>query len=230
MKEISDSETHNCSKQNYVQTELELGISATERVYTPNPRWDSLGNTHDSYWDSLEQEQATQQQDPCDILDQTNVVSVGNSRSNPIGHTDNERFWISAHQHKHLVGEQLFVESNELTPTAHQQCFCVGEQVKEVTNLYISESIVGEQVKHHTQKQAQQNEPAHWIERYWVERGGNKYWYYRYTWMAGRKMHRVYIGSTRSRQAQTKVELVREAIDQGKSPCEIKQLIKSEYD
>ena len=284
MKEISDSETHNCSKQNYVQTELELGISATERVYTPNPRWDSLSNTHDPYWDFLEQEQATQQQDSCDILDQTSVVSVGTYPADPIRDTDNEIFRISAHQLLHSVGEQFFMESNELTPSAHQQCFCVGEQViddtnlhisesivgeqvsdatnshiSEIivgeqvkhhtqklahqqcfsvgeqviddTNLHISESIVGEQVKHHTQKPALPNEqPAHWIERYWVERGGNKYWYYRYTWMAGRKMHRVYIGSTRSRRVQEKVEWIREAIADGKSPDEIKQLIKGEYD
>ncbi len=268
MKEISDSETHNCSKQNYVQTELELGISATERVvYTPNPRWDSLGNTHDPYWDSLDLDLPKQQQEPCDNLEQTSVVSVGNFSANPIGDTDREIFSVSAHQHLHPVGEQLFIESDELTPSAHQQCFCVGEQVTDATNLHISESIVGEQVKHHTQKLAHQQcfyvgeqviddtnlhisesivgeqvkhhtqklalpneQPTHWIERYWVERGGNKYWYYRYTWMAGRKMHRVYIGSTRSRIALFKAELVKSAIGDGKSSTEIKQLIKGEYD
>ena len=233
MKEIFDSRSNDL-KQTHLQLELAIDIPITERVYTPNPRWDCLENTtHDPYWETLEDSLPIQQQNSnsCDILDQTNVISVGNFPANPIGDTDREIFSVSAHQHLHPVGEQLFIESDELTPSAHQQCFCVGEQVSDATNLHISESIVGEQVKHHTQKLALPNEqPTHWIERYWVERGGNKHWYYRYTWMAGRKMHRVYIGSTRSRQVQEKVELVREAIALGMSPSEIKQLINGEYD
>ena len=233
MKEIFDSRSNDL-KQTHLQLELAIDIPITERVYTPNPRWDCLENTtYDPYWETLEDSLPIQQQNSnsCDILDQTNVISVGNFPANPTSYTENEIFSVSAHQHKHPVGEQLFIESDELAPFAHQQCFCVGEQVIDVTNLHISESIVGEQVKHHTQKLALPNDqPAHWIERYWVQRGGNKYWYHRYTWMAGRKMHRVYIGSTRSRQVQEKVELVREAIALGMSPSEIKQLINGEYD
>lgn len=163
--------------------------------------------TYDPYWDELQQEHLSS--------------NIENSQ-------------ISKHPSapERLEVVEQFFKSNELTPTlAHQQYLGVGEQVKVTTKLDISEICVGEQVKHDTQKSAhQQEKPAHWIERYWVERGGKKYWYYRYTWMAGRKMHRVYIGSVRSRQAQTKVDLVREAISNEKFPCEIRELISSPID
>ncbi|MHC5597469.1 MAG: hypothetical protein ACYTXC_16280 [Nostoc sp.] len=32
----------------------------------------------------------------------------------------------------------------------------------------------------------------------WVERPGNKYWYFRYCWMRGRKINRLYLGSVTS--------------------------------
>ncbi|WP_292869163.1 hypothetical protein [Nostoc sp. LPT] len=45
---------------------------------------------------------------------------------------------------------------------------------------------------------------THWVEKYWVERSGNKYWYYRYCWMVGRKKNRVYLGSVDSLKAKRK--------------------------
>ncbi|MDZ8240588.1 MAG: hypothetical protein RMZ69_26130, partial [Nostoc sp. ChiQUE01a] len=62
--------------------------------------------------------------------------------------------------------------------------------------------------------------------RYWVERGTNKYWYYRYCWMFGRKIHRRYLGSVHSPRAQQKKQAVEEAIADGQSPTEIKQLLR----
>lgn len=87
---------------------------------------------------------------------------------------------------------------------------------------------VGEQVKLDTKKVAhQQDKPiTHWVERYWVERGSSKLWYYRYTWMEGRKLHRHYIGSVRSPKANLKKQTVEDAIVDGQSPDEIIALIR----
>jgi hypothetical protein len=67
---------------------------------------------------------------------------------------------------------------------------------------------------------------THWVEKYWVERISNKYWYYRYCWMEGRKISRIYIGAVASRKAQLKKQAVEDAILDGQSPQEIKQLIR----
>ena len=87
---------------------------------------------------------------------------------------------------------------------------------------------VGEQVSSTTKKVAHQHDKpiSHWIERYWVERGSSKFWYYRYTWMSGRKLNRNYIGSVRSPLAQLKKQAIESAIADGESPQEIKQLIR----
>ena len=87
---------------------------------------------------------------------------------------------------------------------------------------------VGEQVKLDTKKVAHQHDKpiTHWVERYWVERGSSKLWYYRYTWMSGRKLNRHYIGSVRSPRAKLKKQAVENAIADGESPQEIKQLIR----
>ncbi|MEH1883740.1 MAG: hypothetical protein V7L19_10400 [Nostoc sp.] len=78
------------------------------------------------------------------------------------------------------------------------------------------ESCVGAQVSHVT----------HWVEKYWVKRSGNKYWYYRYCWMVGRKKNHRYIGSVNSITAKQKRVLVETAIANGKLPIEIEKLIK----
>ena len=222
MKEVRPDRADDCSNQIHLQIELALDICPTKQIYTPCPRWDSLSDVRDSYWE--EDDQPTQQQNSCDILDQ-HVVSCGNFSLNP-----HEPFAVStitpppAHQQDTYVGEQLFI-GDHFSPTfAHEQCASVREQVSDTTNSDISESNVREQVKHYTQKSAHEHEtPAHWVEKYWVSRANNKYWYYRYTWMSGRKMHRSHIGSVLSRIAQQKVEWVKEAIEQGMSPCEIKE-------
>ncbi|MEH2263824.1 Arm DNA-binding domain-containing protein [Nostoc sp.] len=98
----------------------------------------------------------------------------------------------------------------------------VGAQVTSDTTV---ESCVGAQVSHVTQKVAPQHD-AHWVEKYWVKRSGNKYWYYRYCWMLGRKKNRRYIGSVDSITAKQKREIVETAIADGKLPIEIEKLIK----
>lgn len=97
---------------------------------------------------------------------------------------------------------------------------------------------VGAQVISDTKKSAPQHDaklydrhtkesPTHWVERYWVERVGNKYWYYRYCWMEGRKKNRIYIGAVRSPKANLKKQAVESAILDGQSPQEIIASIRS---
>jgi hypothetical protein len=152
-------------------------------------------------------------------------------------------YWDELEAQADDIVEQAFLSINAKTEiifdvdaeTAHQHSVFVGEQLSSFSSPYQS---VGEQVTSTTLKVAHQHDtklydrlssenPTHWIEKYWVERGTNKYWYYRYTWMEVRKLHRVYIGSVTSNKAQKKKQAVEEAILDGQSPQEIKQLIRA---
>jgi hypothetical protein len=110
------------------------------------------------------------------------------------------------------VGEQLHSEDSP--------CNSVGEQVTPDT-LKVAHQHDAQLYLPHTEEIF-----THWVERYWVERGTKKYWYYRYTWMEGRKLHRVYIGSITSNKAKAKKQAAEYAILDGQSPHEIKQLIR----
>ncbi|MEH2331560.1 DUF4102 domain-containing protein [Nostoc sp.] len=101
-------------------------------------------------------------------------------------------------------------------------CTRVGAQVTTSTTV---ESCVGAQVSQVTTKTAPQHD-THWIEKYWVERSGNKYWYYRYCWMVSRKKNRRYLGSVDSAIAKQKKANVESAIADGKLPSEIEKLIR----
>jgi hypothetical protein len=101
----------------------------------------------------------------------------------------------------------------------------VGAQVSLVTKPHTAQSLVGAQVRSDTKKSAPQQD-THWIERYWVERSGNKYWYYRYCWMVGRKKNRIYLGSVTSMTARRKKADIEVWMSNGKLPIEIKQLIQ----
>ncbi|HYX18762.1 MAG TPA: DUF4102 domain-containing protein [Nostoc sp.] len=103
-----------------------------------------------------------------------------------------------------------------------QNSHSVGGQISESDFQYKS---VGEQVATDTQKSAPQHD-THWIEKYWVERSSNKYWYFRYCWMTGRKINRLYLGSVDSVIAKRKKADVETAIADGKLPCEIENLIR----
>ncbi|MEH1772446.1 MAG: DUF4102 domain-containing protein [Nostoc sp.] len=109
---------------------------------------------------------------------------------------------------------------DELTP---KDSHSVGGQNSESESPCKS---VGEQVLTDTLKSAPQHD-THWIEEYWVERCSNKYWYYRYCWMQGRKIHRLYLGSVNSAIARSKKADVEIAISDGQSPQEIEELIRS---
>lgn len=101
----------------------------------------------------------------------------------------------------------------------------VGAQVTSSTLATPVESRVGGKVTLATEKTAPQHD-THWIEKYWVERSSNKYWYYRYCWMAGRKKNRIYLGSVDSAIAKRKKADVEIAMKKGKLPIEIKDLIR----
>ncbi|MEH1948164.1 MAG: DUF4102 domain-containing protein [Nostoc sp.] len=101
----------------------------------------------------------------------------------------------------------------------------VGGQISQGTKPHTAESLVGEQVATDTKKTAPQHD-THWAERYWVQRSGNKYWYFRYCWMTGRKISRLYLGSVNSIIARRKKADVEVWMKNGKLPIEIKQLIQ----
>ncbi|MHC5821825.1 MAG: DUF4102 domain-containing protein [Nostoc sp.] len=101
----------------------------------------------------------------------------------------------------------------------------VGAQVTTSTIDTPVKTRVGGQVALNTKKTAPQHD-AHWLEKYWVERSGNKYWYFRYCWMVGRKKNRIYLGSVDSIIAKRKKADVEVWIADGKLPVEIKQLIQ----
>ncbi|MEH2454497.1 DUF4102 domain-containing protein [Nostoc sp.] len=107
---------------------------------------------------------------------------------------------------------------------APQQTHSVGGQIIESEFPYKS---VGGQVLSDTLKSAPQHD-THWVEKYWVERGSNKYWYYRYCWMVGRKIHRRYIGSVDSIRAKQRKAAVEIAISDGQPPREIENLIREQ--
>ncbi len=88
-------------------------------------------------------------------------------------------------------------------------------------------NCVGAQVKNDTKKVAPQHD-THWVEKYWVERSGNKYWYYRYCWVVGRKKNRIYLGSANSAHTQNRKSEIELAINDGQSPQEIEQLIRQQ--
>lgn len=95
-------------------------------------------------------------------------------------------------------------------------------------NALTQGNCVGAQVNSDTQKVAPQHDnQIHWVEKYWVERAGNKYWYYRYCWMVGRKKNRRYLGSVTSAIAKNRKLEVENAITDGQSPTEIEQMIRS---
>ncbi|XHR85305.1 MAG: hypothetical protein ACFKPT_13945 [Gloeotrichia echinulata GP01] len=79
-----------------------------------------------------------------------------------------------------------------------------------------------------------QQEHTHWVQDYWVKRGNKKHHYYRYCWMVGRKKHCIHIGNTSLPSAKEMKQEVECAmakpaagIAQGRSPDEIKTIIKS---
>ncbi|MBD2354756.1 DUF4102 domain-containing protein [Tolypothrix sp. FACHB-123] len=93
-----------------------------------------------------------------------------------------------------------------------------------VPNLFTTENV-RPQVTQPTPKQFA-DEQTHWVQEYWVKRNGEKYYYYRYCWMVGRKKNCIHIGSVTNPIAKAKKEDVEIAIADGESPEYIRQLLK----
>ncbi|MFB2770358.1 DUF4102 domain-containing protein [Pelatocladus sp. BLCC-F211] len=195
----------------YEQLQLALNI----------PLQQSPQTVHDSYWDELESRGSSTYQNQAGLIDQaTSTISKSTTpRSLPDSGGDN----ASQPVEKPCDNFDGIFTNTDVAP--QHLVHCVGAQIPLLEPPYKS---VGAQVKVDTKKSApQQDIPTHWVEKYWVERNTNKYWYYRYCWMEGRKKHRVYIGSvnsTRASQIKVAVEL---AIASGESPQGIKQMIVS---
>lgn len=77
-------------------------------------------------------------------------------------------------------------------------------------------------------QQPTQKQPAHWIEKYWVESASKKHWYYRYCYMIGRRQDRTHIGSTSSKAAIEKRAVVLQMIIDDATPEEIISYLKPE--
>jgi hypothetical protein len=126
------------------------------------------------------------------------------------------------------VDSQLTQFDNSSPECPSSQGFFLGGQACLVTTTATVESLVGGQVASDTKKSAPQHDkPTHWVEKYWVDRNGNKYWYYRYCWMKGRKIQRRYIGSVNSAIAKNRKSEIESAIADGDTPAEIQNLIRS---
>ncbi|WP_235526463.1 hypothetical protein [Nostoc piscinale] len=59
-----------------------------------------------------------------------------------------------------------------------------------------------------------------------MKRCGKKHKYYRYCWMTGRKINRCHICSVNLPDAGDRKSAIEAAINSGRSPQEIKQLIR----
>ncbi|MEH1992362.1 DUF4102 domain-containing protein [Nostoc sp.] len=103
----------------------------------------------------------------------------------------------------------------------------VRAQVTSSTVVTTVETPVRAQVTLDTEKVAPEHN-THWVEKYWVERSGNKYWYFRYCWMVGRKKNRIHLGSVDSIIAKRKRADVEIAIADGLTPVEIEKLIRQQ--
>lgn len=124
-----------------------------------------------------------------------------------------ELFNLDLYQKPEIEYKLIYDPAWDLSPDGQSTCKSVGGQVKE-----------------DTRKLAPQHERGftHWIEKYWVERASNKYWYFRYVYKYVGRRKKVYLGSVSSPKAKRKRDLIYEAIEiQKLSPNEIIELLNS---
>ena len=145
-------------------------------------------------------------------------------------------FWDELEAQEEATVEQAFSSINALGQT-----FDVDDLVVPKQNIPVRAQIsfdappyrsVRAQVDYdtapeHNYPESSVNSYTHWVEKYWVKRRGEKHNYYRYCWMEGRKKYRCHIGGKAgSIGANQRKEIVIDAIADGQSPQEIKQLIR----
>ncbi|MHC5727115.1 MAG: DUF4102 domain-containing protein [Nostoc sp.] len=171
-------------------------------------------STPDPYWDDITA--------PQQVEDRWNPADFGEVPFK----SDNGQLTIFYDDSQEPPDPDDYLNQEEYEQAWSEWEILVGGQVLKATTDDTAESLVGGQVNLDTKKSAPQHD-THWLEKYWVERSGNKYWYYRYCWMTGRKIHRHYIGAVRSRSAINLRDDVEIAITCGQSPTEIEKLIRS---
>jgi hypothetical protein len=141
---------------------------------------------------------------------------------------------------KKLAGEQLplfSVETVSISPLLPAKLPTKDPYWDKVTNpdQSVLEEVQGafpEQVNN-VLEEVQGAFPEHrnqWVEKYFVTRAGTKHYYYRYCYY-DKKIHHIHIngGNISSKIAQRRKQIVEEAISSGKSPAEIKKLVKGVF-
>ncbi|MBD2438265.1 DUF4102 domain-containing protein [Nostoc sp. FACHB-110] len=182
---------------------------------TPTPK---IKSVQDPYWDEIVKESAPQHED-----DRWNPADFGEV---PFKDEDGQLTIFYADDHEPPDPDDY--PNHEAYYKAWDEWeLRVGAQVSHATTQTPVKSRVGAQVTSDTKKSAPQHD-THWVERYWVERAENKYWYYRYCWMEGRKKQRIYLGSVHSPKARDKKYSVENAIADGLTPQEIKQMLRGD--
>ncbi|MEH2151051.1 hypothetical protein [Nostoc sp.] len=163
-------------------------------------------------------------------MDKCAALITGKYRKDYQYKSDNELIseviWVDPLGRGHIYvdrgnNEALFVPSGSYTVEI------VRAQVTNSTIETTAETLVRAQVKLDTEKVAPEQN-THWVEEYWVQRNTNKYFYYRYCWMLGRKKKRIHLGSVDSIIARRKKADVEVWIRNGLAPVEIEKLIRQQ--
>jgi hypothetical protein len=184
------------------------------------PATETIKPIHDPYWDEIVREQ-----EPSPTVEVGDWVKLSADWMNELAAVTKGKFkkdykfkseaelvckviWVDPLGNGHIYVSR----GNDNALFVPKGCF-VREQVIEST---LNTEFVREQKPY-------QNAPeqTHWVEEYWVKRGGNKHYYYRYCWMEGRKIQRCHIG-----KKLEKKQAVENAIADGQTPQEIKQMLR----
>ncbi|MEH2415404.1 DUF4102 domain-containing protein [Nostoc sp.] len=179
------------------------------------PRVETRTTVYDPYWDEIE---AAPQQ----VEDRWNPSDFGEVPHKVADDGQLTIFYDDSHE---PPDPDDYQNVNDYHRAWAEWRTLVGGQVTTSTIDNPVKTLVGGQVTLITKKSAHQHD-THWLEKYWVQRGTNKYWYYRYCWREGTKKHRVYIGSVDSVKARKVKQAVETAIANGKLPLAIKDLIR----
>ena len=172
-------------------------VGAQLALFAIAPTFETRATVHDPYWDEIVAPEQTQ-------ADRWNPSDFGE-----VPHKLDDRGQLS-----------IFYDESHEPPDP--------DDYKNLDDYHQAwrqwQILVREQVSIDTAKTAPEHN-THWVETYWVERCTNKYWYFRYCWMEGRKIKRCHLGSVRSQLAKQKKANIEVWIADGYSATEIQKLI-----
>ncbi len=187
-------------------------------LFAITPTVETRTSVYDPYWDEITALQAQDRWNPNDFGEVTRKLD------------DDGQLTIFYDDTHEPPDPDDYQSKNDYHQAWAEWRIHVGAQVTSSTIDTTAKTRVGGQVALNTKKTAPQHD-THWVEKYWVERSGNKYWYFRYCWMVGRKKNRIYLGSVDSIKAKKLKHAVEIAIANGKLPIELKHLIRGvKYD